>query len=61
MNELMAFANKITSHLLNAVFDSHRLDPGTHPDAQDDTVKARRPGLPKGLWGRRRINKVFLN
>ncbi|TSO05402.1 Histone-lysine N-methyltransferase 2B [Bagarius yarrelli] len=34
------------------------IDTVTQPDAQDETVKPRRPGAPRGLWGRRRINKL---
>ncbi|XP_053087349.1 histone-lysine N-methyltransferase 2B isoform X3 [Pangasianodon hypophthalmus] len=33
-------------------------DTVTHPDVEDEAVKPRRPGLPRGLWGRRRINKL---
>ncbi|KAM9434713.1 histone-lysine N-methyltransferase 2B isoform 2-T2 [Clarias gariepinus] len=33
-------------------------DAGVNPDVQDEAVKPRRPGVPRGLWGRRRINKL---
>ncbi|XP_058261285.1 histone-lysine N-methyltransferase 2B isoform X2 [Hemibagrus wyckioides] len=33
-------------------------DTVTHPDAQDEAAKPRRPGLSRGLWGRRRSNKL---
>ncbi|KAK3525478.1 hypothetical protein QTP86_032212 [Hemibagrus guttatus] len=33
-------------------------DTVTHVDTQDEAVKPRRPGLPRGLWGRRRSNKL---
>lgn len=51
-------------YLLNTVFNAGFIycpvDTPTHPEAQDEAVKPRRPGVPRGLWGRRRINKVFL-
>ncbi|KAF5895846.1 histone-lysine N-methyltransferase 2B-like isoform X3, partial [Clarias magur] len=36
---------------------STKANDASAPDVQDEAVKPRRPGVPRGLWGRRRITK----